>query len=123
MQTTISPIATAQTRYARGAAAPSDAATLAGRRKMPPPIVMLTIPAASPSVPIARTSDSRGGDVCAVAGKGMRDSIVSSHEDGLGHLAADFARHARVSRRHVLFAALGRADRARVSGKCECRHA
>src|SRR5262245_9975642 len=54
MQRTMRPIATAQTTYARGAAAPSDPATLAGRRKMPPPTVMLTIPAASATVPMAR---------------------------------------------------------------------
>lgn len=53
-------MAAAQTRYASGAAAPSDPATLAGSRKIPPPMVMLMIAAASPNVPIARTSDSRG---------------------------------------------------------------
>ena len=58
MHSTISPIATAQTRYAIGAAAPSEPATLAGRRKMPPPMVMLMIPAASPNMPIARTRGS-----------------------------------------------------------------
>ena len=51
------PIATAQTRYAIGAAGPSAPAIGAGRRKMPPPTVMLTMLAASPQVPSARTSD------------------------------------------------------------------
>ena len=47
-QRTMSPIATVQARYASGAAAPTSAATPEGRRKMPPPIVTFTIPAASP---------------------------------------------------------------------------
>src|SRR5687768_2179836 len=45
-------------RYASGAAGPSSAAALAGSRKMPPPMVMLTIVAASPQIPTARTSDA-----------------------------------------------------------------
>ena len=61
MQSTISPIAAAQTRYATGAAGPSAEATVAGRRNMPPPTVMFTIAAASPAVPMARTSGSEDG--------------------------------------------------------------
>src|SRR5215207_6398316 len=53
----MSPMATAQTMYAMGAAAPSAAATSAGSRKIPPPTVTLMTPAASAQVPIARTSD------------------------------------------------------------------
>src|SRR5918993_4293530 len=41
-----------------GAAAPSELAMFPGRRKMPPPMVMLTMAAASASVPMPRTSDS-----------------------------------------------------------------
>ena len=49
-------MATAQTRYANGAAAPSEAATAAGNRKMPPPMVTLAMAAASVIGPSARTS-------------------------------------------------------------------
>ena len=45
------PIATAQTTYASGAAAPSAPAAAAGRRKIPPPTVTLTMLAARPHVP------------------------------------------------------------------------
>ena len=58
MHNTISAIATAHTRYAIGADGPIEVATFAGSRKMPPPIVMLMMPAARPKVPIARTSFS-----------------------------------------------------------------
>src|SRR5215204_3006922 len=58
MQRTISAIAPAQTRYAIGAAAPSELAIFPGSRKIPPPMVMLTMAAASASVPMPRTSDS-----------------------------------------------------------------
>ena len=51
------PIATAQTTYASGAAAPSAAAAAAGRRKIPPPTVTLTMLAARPQTPSARTSE------------------------------------------------------------------
>src|SRR5262249_53540194 len=57
-QMTMRIIATAHTRYARGAAAPNDPATADGKRKMPAPMVTFTIPAASADVPIARTSDA-----------------------------------------------------------------
>ena len=64
-QSTMSAIDAAQTRYANGAAAPSVAATPEGRRKMPPPIVTFTMPAARPHTPIARTrfpsAAARGG--------------------------------------------------------------
>src|SRR5437762_1054965 len=50
-QRTISPIAIAQTRYANGAAAPRDPATVDGRRKIPAPTVTFTIPAARLQVP------------------------------------------------------------------------
>ena len=63
MQVTIRPMAIAQTRYATGAAAPSEPATIAGRRKIPPPIVMLMMPAASPNVPMALVSDSRSDGI------------------------------------------------------------
>src|SRR6267143_2668793 len=56
-QRAINPIAAAHTPYARGAPAPSDAATPAGRRKMPPPTVTLTMLAANPQAPKARTSE------------------------------------------------------------------
>src|SRR5947207_3147869 len=54
----IAPIAGAcpHARYATGAAGPSAAATSAGRRKIPPPTVTFTIPAARPQTPIARRS-------------------------------------------------------------------
>src|SRR6185295_13699740 len=55
-QRTISPIASVHTRYASGAAGPTAAATPAGSRKIPPPTVTFTIPAASPHVPITRAS-------------------------------------------------------------------
>src|SRR5512138_1269505 len=48
---TINPIATAQTTYATGAAAPSAPAAAEGRRKIPPPIVTLTMPADRPQTP------------------------------------------------------------------------
>jgi hypothetical protein len=54
---TINAIAIAQTRYAAGAAGPSAAAAADGSRKMPPPTVMLTMLAAKPQVPSARTSE------------------------------------------------------------------
>src|SRR3712207_5128904 len=57
MQSTIRPIAIAQTTYAMGAAGPSAVATAAGRRKMPPPMVMLAMAAARPHVPTTRTSE------------------------------------------------------------------
>jgi hypothetical protein len=51
------PIATAQSKYATGAVAPSVAAMSAGSRKMPPPIVTLTMLAARPKVPMERRRD------------------------------------------------------------------
>ena len=47
----------AQSRYAMGAVAPSVAAMSAGSRKMPPPIVTLTMLAASAKVPMDRRRD------------------------------------------------------------------
>src|SRR6185295_7115311 len=55
---TMRPMATAQTTYASGAAVPSASATPVGRRKMPAPIVTLTMLAARPHTPTARTSDA-----------------------------------------------------------------
>src|SRR5918992_3179681 len=81
MQSTISAIATAHTRYASGAAAPSDPATLAGSRKMPPPIVMLMMPAASPNVPMTRTSDS------------LRGKAMGSERDVMAHSLASPQHH------------------------------
>src|SRR5690349_4928993 len=57
MHRTIKPIATAHSRYASGASVPSWAAMSAGSRKMPPPIVTLTMPAASANGPMLRTSE------------------------------------------------------------------
>src|SRR5262245_12945764 len=54
---TMRPIATAQTTYAMGAAGPSVAAAPAGSRKIPPPTVRLTMLAARPQIPSARTSE------------------------------------------------------------------
>ena len=55
---------TAHRRYATGAIAPSCAAMSAGSRKMPPPIVTLTMPAESASVPIDRTrAESEEGGI------------------------------------------------------------
>src|SRR4051812_44478129 len=51
-QMTINAITSVQTRYASGAAAPSEAATPEGRRNTPPPTVTLTMLAASPQRPI-----------------------------------------------------------------------
>ena len=67
MHRTMSPIATAQSRYASGAVAPSGAAMSAGSRKIPPPIVTLTMLAASANVPIERTSEDSDEDAPAVA--------------------------------------------------------
>src|SRR5262245_24890066 len=50
-------MATAQTMYAIGAAAPSAAAASAGSRKIPPPMVMFTMLAARPQIPSTRMSD------------------------------------------------------------------
>jgi hypothetical protein len=57
-QRTMRPIASAHTTYASGAAAPSRPVTsgLDGTRKIPPPIVILTIAAATDQVPSARMS-------------------------------------------------------------------
>ena len=63
-QSTMSPIAIAQSKYASGAAAPSVAATLDGRRKIPAPTVMFTIPAAKPHVPSARIRDASRASSC-----------------------------------------------------------
>jgi hypothetical protein len=57
MQSTISPIASAQSTYAIGAVGPSVAAMSAGSRKMPPPIVTLTMPAARLKVPMERSRE------------------------------------------------------------------
>ena len=66
MHVTISAMAIAQITYAIGAAAPSEPATNAGTRKMPPPIITLMIPAARPIVPMARVSDSRSEFIRAI---------------------------------------------------------
>jgi hypothetical protein len=66
MQMTIRPMAIAHTMYAIGAAGPSEAATSAGNLKIPPPMVMLMMPAARPNVPIARVRDSRGEFIRAI---------------------------------------------------------
>ena len=61
---------------ATGAAAPSMPAMSEGRRKIPPPTVTFTMPAASIQVPSARTSDDseagRAEGVVTVAGKVLR---------------------------------------------------
>ena len=41
-------------------------ATNAGTRKMPPPIITLMIPAARPTVPMARVNDSRSEFIRAI---------------------------------------------------------
>src|SRR5918996_6304176 len=96
-----------------GADGPIVLATLAGRRKMPPPIVMLMMPAARPNVPIARTSFS-----C--------DSLIASYTTiratTLGYFAADLQRHTGVSRRHHLSTTLDRADRAGLPGERQRDH-
>ena len=66
MHATIKAMATAQITYATGAAAPSEAAASAGTRKMPPPIITLTMPAARPTVPMARVNDSRSEFIRAI---------------------------------------------------------
>ena len=50
-------MASAHSTYAIGAVAPSVAAMSAGSRKMPPPIVTLTMLAASAKVPMERSSE------------------------------------------------------------------
>src|SRR5436190_20048686 len=79
MQRTIRPIATAQARYASGAAGPSAAAAPAGSRKRPRPPVTLTIAAASPKVPMARSSG-------AGAAWGGEDADARSIDDMRGQL-------------------------------------
>ena len=54
IQRDVDPIAAAQTMYASGDADPRDAAADAGKRKIPPPTVTLTMLAASPQTPTAR---------------------------------------------------------------------
>ena len=56
MVSTISPMATAQMTYTRGAAGPMSSVTEPGSRKMPPPTVVLKIAAARPQTPMARVS-------------------------------------------------------------------
>src|SRR6266550_880639 len=57
MQRATSAVATAQTGYARGAAAPRPAAMCAGSTKIAAPIVMLKMAAASPRTPMTRRSE------------------------------------------------------------------
>src|SRR4029453_19337717 len=64
---TMSPMEMAQSTWATGAVAPSVAAMSAGRRKMPPPIVTLTMLAARARGPMERRRDD--SDDAALGGK------------------------------------------------------
>jgi hypothetical protein len=59
-EVTTNAITTAQIANAIGAAAPNPAATIAGKTKIPAPIVALTMLAVSVGTPRARTSFSSG---------------------------------------------------------------
>src|SRR5262245_14377695 len=56
--------------------APSWAATSAGNRKIPAPIVVLTMPAASANVPIDRTSDDSDDGWCGRRSSGVAVTVT-----------------------------------------------